>query len=617
MPHSKVIVLTMFLLWCSVTAVFAVNQTYTITVKADSVMGSWNHFYENGVATCHAKTFISTYFGRSVTAALRKGVAEAGFSHVRCHGFLNDDIGLYSETGGVATYNWTNFDRVIDSIKSAGAYPMVEFDFMPGPLSSNPSAIGTNMWYNNANPNIAPPKDYNKWRDLCKAIVQHVEGRYGVDEVRRNWYFEVWNEPMLSKFFSGTTADYYKLYDYAAEGVVLADSLCRIGGPAACDGQDAYIGQFLNHVLHGPNAANSGRTGTKCDFVSYHSYSQSAGGYAAASQASYTNLVLQAVKNANFRGKVLNDEWGVAWDAAYIAKDKENSGSHAAKAIHLVHNTCSPIPEMYAYWTLSDLYEETNSNLNATAFNSNYGMLLRGDASIPESWEVPKAVFNVHKLLHKLGDRQIRLSGGLNQSGGVNGFAVLSGDSAVQVVLYNHVDGDAADPNQSDSVRLTINNIPFASTQVRVEQWTVDRNHCNAYWIWNAKFGSPSRPNAAQWKELRDSAQLKTMVPPAIATLTGKSFTKGFRLNTYGVTMVQITMASGTSAASLRGNPLLLTPALHGSMPLIVIDGSPAKATFAGAGIKVYSPQGRLLGNWDKLHQGTGRNTYVVIIETR
>ena len=74
--------------------------------------------------------------------------------------------------------------------------PFVELGFMPNDLASGKKTV---FWYKG---NIGPPKDYQKWKDLIKNMVEHWQERYGKSEVK-SWYFEVWNEPNLNIFFSG------------------------------------------------------------------------------------------------------------------------------------------------------------------------------------------------------------------------------------------------------------------------------------------------------------------------------------------------------------------------------------------------------------------------------
>jgi len=103
----------------------------------------------------------------------------------------------------------------------------VEIGFTPPPLASNPAK--TLHWYNHAPANISPPKDWQRWMDLMAALVQHLEGRYGIQEVREHWYFEIWNES--SWMYSLGMAGYNELYDYTVRGLLRGDPDVKVAGP--------------------------------------------------------------------------------------------------------------------------------------------------------------------------------------------------------------------------------------------------------------------------------------------------------------------------------------------------------------------------------------------------
>ena len=111
--------------------------------------------------------------------------------------------------------------------------PIVELGFMPDALTSDSKKLGD--WHA---ANVAPPKDYLKWRNLVYETVKHLQERYGAEEIE-SWYFEVWNEPDLGDHFwipdpknpdRTNQEEYYKLYDYAVDGAVAANPNIRIGG---------------------------------------------------------------------------------------------------------------------------------------------------------------------------------------------------------------------------------------------------------------------------------------------------------------------------------------------------------------------------------------------------
>ena len=73
---------------------------------------------------------------------------------------------------------------------------------------------------------------FGAWHDLCKALVQHLVERYGLEEIQK-WYFEVWNEPNLYRgFLEGTKSDYFRLYKESVLAVKEVHPSLKVGGPA-------------------------------------------------------------------------------------------------------------------------------------------------------------------------------------------------------------------------------------------------------------------------------------------------------------------------------------------------------------------------------------------------
>jgi xylan 1,4-beta-xylosidase len=504
-------------------------------------MRPWNRFYEKAVAVDHAHTLLCTAYGRNAQNALRKAHAQAGFQYARFHGIFNDDDAVYAEdASGGPIYDWSSVDAIYDAIVAAGMRPMVEISFTPRALASDPGQTQLKLWYNNASPNISPPTgaagDWGKWIAFMAEFVRHLEDRYGADEVRANWYFEVWNEP--SWMYSLGDAGYFELYRNTVTGLLQGDPGVRVGGPAASAGE--VPGLFRSLITGSIN------TGTKLDFLTYHRYGDDPGGSigdvtdAVAFHADVMNIVdTTVIKGTKFMGEVLNDEFGPSW-MPDVSRDNEIAASYIAKIIHrLGSDPAVPPPAAYGYWAISDLYEEIYTG-GPTAFRQgNYGLLLKGDPQIPESFDVAKPSFNAFRLLHKMGDQQLSVSGG-TAADGVDAAATRSADgSAVQVLVYNHVDGGQADASQASVVSLTLNNLPFTGP-IRIRQYIVDRNHANAYRVWLA-MGSPSKPTQAQWVMLRDAAELcfyETTAQPAAgaSTLT-------FAQNVYGVDLFEISAA--------------------------------------------------------------------------
>jgi len=546
MPDRK-IQRGIFLAVCSVLCIACMQAAsvegaiYSIAADVNQQSGPWNRFYEQVISTDHMHDMLSSFYGRNMQNALRRGAIECGFKYFRGHGILNSDIALYSEPGGVPTYDWSKFDSVYNAAKAIGIRPIVEFSFTPLAMASGTS---TCLWYNGAAGNTTLPKDFNKWRDLCDSIVRHCESLYGKEEVEK-WFFEVYNEPNLGNFFSGSEQDYFKLYDYASDGVRRADSLCKVGGPASAGLDTIFISGFLKHVTSGSNLA-TGATGSKCDFLTYHRYAtdpaaelgDASGSSNPQSESDYHKAIIRTCKNNNFTGLVFNDEWGLS---AYPIADRENerNASYVVKTIHMLLNNGAdyPPPYMYGYWCMSDIYEEYNAWQTAgrvTAFDNpgNYGICLRGDPNITDSYDVGKPVFNAFKLLHQMGDIQISCTGGIFGNG-PNAFSTISKDtSAVQVLVYSHTS-----VFNSDSIILTVSNIPFANA--RIEHFIIDSARSNSYRAWQA-LSSPPAPTSEQWAKIKAAADLKYYDSVQTVALTGNTYTGGFSHHPYSVSLILI-----------------------------------------------------------------------------
>ncbi len=500
-----------------------------ITVDASAIGAPWNRFYEKAVASDHANTLLCTVWGRNIQNALRKAHAQAGLQYARFHGVLDDDIGVYSEdASGAPVYDWARFDRVYDAVVAASMRPIVEISFMPSALASDATQIQTQLWYGGASPNISPPKDWAKWKGLMAAIVTHLEQRYGADEVRSNWYFEVWNEP--SWMYSMGDSGYSTLYRLTVAGLLLGDPAVRVGGPAGSAGESVSLVPDLIGL------AQAGKW--KLDFISYHRYGDNGGVELDANgMQAFHQTMATALQNSGYTGTLLNDEFGPG-TASIPAWDTEASASFVAKTIHLIGT--DPVvapPWSYAYWAVSDLYEEINTSTGTAFREFNYGLMLKGDPRFPESFDVAKPAFNALRLLHMMGDTQVSATGG-DTTEGVNATATVSADgSALQILVYNHHSGPQVDPTQSALVSVTVDNIPFAPGSIRLRHYTVDHTHANSHTAWIA-MNRPGRPTQAQWTQLRDAAEL--CYYETTATVSGSSWSVTFPQYQYGVTLLEL-----------------------------------------------------------------------------
>src|SRR5665811_262661 len=211
------------LLWILQVAVsINVIAQRTINVDYNKISGKLNTMFNECVGAGRANEGLRADWQQQL-AYVRK---ECGFKYIRMHGLLTDDMGVYKEDrNGNPEYNYMYIDVLFDFLQSIGMKPFIELGFMPSALASGNQTI---FWWRG---NVTPPKDYAKWEALVRNLTQHFTERYGEEEVK-SWYFEVWNEPNLSPgFWSGTQAEYFKLYSSSVKAIKSVNQAYRVGGP--------------------------------------------------------------------------------------------------------------------------------------------------------------------------------------------------------------------------------------------------------------------------------------------------------------------------------------------------------------------------------------------------
>jgi xylan 1,4-beta-xylosidase len=591
----------------------AAAANYTISVNANQKVQQWNRFYEKLVATDHVYTALNSYWKRNMRSAMKVGNRDAGFQYFRGHGIFGDDVNLVDvNTDGTLKLTWTRFDSIYDAGYAANMRPIFEVGFTPSKLAAGTATIG--LWYNGKAPNKTKPTKYgwNTWMALMDSVVKHVEQRYGVLEVRNNWYFEIWNE--CDWMYTGVFSDYLELYDYSVTGLLKADSLIKVGGPALSAPSSVNgIPNFLKHCFSATNPA-TGKVGTRVDFVTYHRYGTDAGFGSSVANANGLNDFHKSMYDTlkhypAFKGLLINDEFGPN-SGIQTARDLECTGSMVAKTIHLLNTngTGYPPPDMYGFWALSDIYEENQNNTNRYTFaEATQGMFLRGDPADTNSWEIGKCSFQAYRMLHKLGAWEIKSSGG-TKNDGVNAVATISSNNdSIQIMVYNHYNGgNTRSLSTGDSVTIMLDSIPFAPGPIRVEHWLVDSSHSNAYRPWKA-MGSPAVPTAAQWLQLKQAAQFTHYDSVTTMSLPAKSWSKSFLQKNYSVGLIIITR---NGPSKITQAPVSQQHAMFQTIQTKVV-GKNLYAILQGTGqytIRLFSVTGRKI--LDKVATAPGVHTY-------
>ena len=451
-----------------------------------------------------------------------------------CHGFYKwGSTNIYIEDeDGNPVYSFDVIDKMCDIWLASNCKPFFEIGFMPMHLAdmtgTDPAAANDIREYQRSGWN-RPPKDYDKWYDLIHALMVHLAGRYGVDELE-TWYFEMWNEPDIF-YWTGTHEEFCKLYDYTEAAIHDVMPTARFGGPSTCgalapDSSAAiFLRDFLRHTASGKNHKTGG-TGTRLDFTSFHT---KGGGYGFTTSKNLesTPSVKRFLEQVRICGSIIN-ECGYGHLECIISEadpDGWAAGGRFDNPVFDFRNT-----EYYAsyvassYKNLYDIAEELGIDMRplAWAFMFEGERCFEGTRTF-STQGIDKAMFNVFKMYAKLGNRRVELSStrslspekyddyqGKGQGAEINGWATLTGMKSVEALLYCHEDTW----NSEDVYKIGFEaaNIPFEGPYT-LTHYRIDNNHSNAYSEW-VRQGRPDYPAGCRYDAIKARDGLELYCPP-------------------------------------------------------------------------------------------------------
>lgn len=428
------------------------------------------HFWEHTVGSGHAPLALRADW----QAQLQQCHTELGFRHVRFHGFLSEPMGTLIEYDDDLLYSFFNNDQIIDFLLSIGMKPFIELSFMPTALASGDKTV-----FNYAS-NITPPRDYEAWATLIRRLAQHWVDRYGLEEVRQ-WFFEVWNEPNLEHFWTGSQADYFKLYRHTAEALKSVDAALKVGGPATA--QNEWLAPFLTFCEENDLPA---------DFVTTHYYPTDAFGEVDADSeqklADTSPDVMEEQAEAARREvgdrPLYYTEWNVTSNPRDTIHDQPFAASFATHIIMGVRN----LVQGYSFWTFSDIFEE--NYFPSVPFHGGFGLLnLHG---------IPKPIYRAFELLHRLGTELLPVEGRHETA---EMWASREQDKAV-LLLVNHAPPRQAIQTETVDLRLAAAPEPLAAHVERI-----DEDHANPRRQW-VEMGEPTYLSSHQVQTLQAASRL-------------------------------------------------------------------------------------------------------------
>ncbi len=408
-------------------------------------------------------------------AQMRRTREELGMRYVRFHALLDDDMATLLDERHKLYYGFHNADLIVDFLRDIGMRPFIELSFMPNALAS-----GTTTVFNYRG-NVTPPKDYRAWSELIDKLVRHWVARYGVEELRQ-WFFEVWNEPNLPAFWTGSQGDYFELYRHSVTTIKAIDPALRVGGPATAN--DEWIAEFV---------AFCDREKLPYDFVSTHHYPTDALGkpgddteqQLAAAPRDILKQRTQATRAAAGNTPLCYTEWSSSSNPFFHLHDEPYAAAFLVKNFLDV----ADLVTAYSYWTFSDIFAE--NYFSSVPFHGGFGLLTIND--------IAKPTYRGMQLLHRLGHQRLPVDG----THATVDATVVRAEHEAMVVLTNHA--FPRHPIARESITLVLRG---AKRPARAWLERIDDDHCNPRRLWES-LGSPEYPSPAQLRQLQDASELR------------------------------------------------------------------------------------------------------------
>ena len=406
-----------------------------ITLDVAKATQPLDRFYDLSVGSDYPGTLIRD----DSQAQLKTASDELGFRYIRFHAIFHDVLGTVKVVDGKTVNDWTKIDQLYDDLLARHIKPFVELGFTPEAMKTSDNSIF--YWKGNT----SHPKP-DMWKDLITAFVQHIEQRYGQDEVR-SWFFEVWNEPNLDGFWEkADQAAYFDLYDLTSNTIKSIDPALRVGGPSTAGA--AWVPEFLAHVS---------KSGAKVDFITTHTYGVD---YGYLDEEGKMDLQLSKnpdaitgdvrkvraeIEASSFPGLPL---YFSEWSTSYNPRDRSHDSYIAAPYILSKLKSVEGIAQGMSYWTYSDLFEEPGPQ--GKPFEGGFGLINPQGVRKP-AWFAYKYLNALHGNEIPAADKQV--------------WASADG-SSVAAVVWDFEQPDQKGKSNGTFFSQLVPNAPAAKTDV-------------------------------------------------------------------------------------------------------------------------------------------------------
>ncbi len=450
---------------------------------------------------------------------MEKVQENCGFEYVRFHGLFHTDMFPVFEENGKYVYNWQYIDDVFDRLLDLNVRPFVELGFFPDAFAGENSK--TIFWWQGK---VTPDESkYGEWQKFIQAFTQHCVDRYGLDEVL-TWYFEVWNEPNLSRaFFDGTRSQYFELYKQTVTAVRAVDSRLKVGGPSTSnfvadnryDGEKEDNSKFVNIDADNINKLTwegiwirefleyCKNERVPLDFISCHPYPTDFPLDPTTGRGKdISRHVTSTKEDIEWLNKVISESAFPAaeihlteWSTSPNGRDEMHDYLPPAAYVVKTNLDCIGLTNSLAYWTFTDVFEEKGGA--SSIFHGGFGMI--------NYQGIVKPSYHAYRMLNQLGDEELYHDEKLFVSRDTKSGKVVAIAYNYPEEYYNSVPrgADKREEGTSKMLNLTLKNLT-PGKMFKIE--TLDKESGNIFNYWEA-MGKPEPPTREQVKVMKDYAE--------------------------------------------------------------------------------------------------------------
>jgi xylan 1,4-beta-xylosidase len=110
----------------------------------------------------------------------------------------------------------------------------------------------------------------------------------------------------------------------------------------------------------------------------------------------------------------------------------------------------------------------------------------------------------------------------------------------VWVLVWHYHDDDLPGPDAA--VDLTLEGLPGADRQAKLEHFRIDEDHSNAFSAWK-RLGSPAQPTPEQYTQLESAGHLAVLRPVESVPIHDGKVVLGFGLPRQAVSLLKLTLS--------------------------------------------------------------------------